>query len=173
MTPEPKINARGHILNESPVTLHGGEWVRRGLIRVWVPRDEPEVEEVEDHPLNVHTLRRGDLIACPTCKARLSEPCLRANGERAGNPHRTRLAPRSCPCGGWLPPTGERLCLSCREVVHPSTVERLLAGDRIESTRAEKVEAMRRWLANGGSQRELCRIHGWAENRYVTKREAA
>lgn len=51
----------------------------------------------------------------------------------------------------------------------PVVVTRLLAGQRIDSTRAEKFEAMRRWLANGGSQRELCRMHGWGENRYVTK----
>lgn len=52
-------------------------------------------------------------------------------------------------------------------------VTRLLAGARVDSTRAEKFEAMRKWLANGGSQRELCRMHGWGENRYVTKDVAA
>lgn len=52
-------------------------------------------------------------------------------------------------------------------------VERLLAGERLKSNRAEKEEAMRRWLANGGSQRELCRMHGWGENRYAPKKVAA
>lgn len=46
-------------------------------------------------------------------------------------------------------------------------VDRLLAGERLKSNRAEKEEAMRRWLAAGRSQRSLCAMHGWAENRYV------
>lgn len=52
-------------------------------------------------------------------------------------------------------------------------VDRLLAGQRIDSTKAEKEEAMRRWLESGGSQRELCRIHGWQEGRYTRAKEAA
>ncbi len=49
----------------------------------------------------------------------------------------------------------------------PVVVERLLAGLHIRSSKVEKVEAMRQWLAAGRSQRSLCAMHGWAENRYV------
>lgn len=48
-------------------------------------------------------------------------------------------------------------------------VQRLLDGERIRSTKAEKVEAMRRWLAAGKSERSLCQIHGWHEGRYVIR----
>lgn len=47
-----------------------------------------------------------------------------------------------------------------------AVVERLLAGERIPSTRAEKDEAMRRWRARGRSERELCLMHGWHDGRY-------
>lgn len=68
---------------------------------------------------------------------------------------------------GWQPadPDGS--------VVDDVVVERLMAGHRVPSTRAEKVEAMRRWLAAGGSQRSLCRMHGWQEGRYVERQDGA
>jgi hypothetical protein len=52
-------------------------------------------------------------------------------------------------------------------------VERLVAGRRIPSTHAEKLEAMRRWLAAGGSERSFCILHGWKTGRYVTHEEGA
>lgn len=57
--------------------------------------------------------------------------------------------------------------------IDPVVVDRLFAGHRVASTRAEKVEAMRRWLASGRSQRSLCAIHGWQESRYVEAEEGA
>lgn len=53
--------------------------------------------------------------------------------------------------------------------VDPVVVERLLSGVRTPSTRAEKVEALRRWLRSGRSEKALCRMHGWREGRYVTR----
>lgn len=52
------------------------------------------------------------------------------------------------------------------DAIDPIVVERLLAGQTVTSTRAEKNEAMRRWLADGRSERSLCEIHGWKDNRY-------
>lgn len=52
-------------------------------------------------------------------------------------------------------------------------VDRLLAGERVVSSSAEKVEAMRRWLAAGGSERSLCRMHGWKDGRYVEREDGA
>lgn len=47
-----------------------------------------------------------------------------------------------------------------------AVVLRLLAGDRVRSSRAEKDEAMRRWKAMGRSERSLCLMHGWRDGRY-------
>ena len=53
------------------------------------------------------------------------------------------------------------------------TVERLLDGQRVPSTVAEKHEAMAQWLAAGRSERSLCALHGWKEGRYVTRQDGA
>lgn len=50
--------------------------------------------------------------------------------------------------------------------VDPIVVERLLAGQRVESTKGERDEAMRLWLAWGRSEKSLCAIHGWHDSRY-------
>ena len=52
-------------------------------------------------------------------------------------------------------------------------VDRLLAGERVRSNRAEKVEAMRRWRDAGGSERALCVMHGWPASRYIEREEVA
>lgn len=59
------------------------------------------------------------------------------------------------------------------ESVDPVVVDRLLAGRRVPSTRAEKVLAMGRWLARGGSELSFCTIHGWKPGRYVVRKEGA
>lgn len=63
------------------------------------------------------------------------------------------------------PARAERDGLKHEQVDH-IVVERLLAGERIHATRAEKDEAMRRWKAMGRSERSLCEIHGWKDARY-------
>ena len=57
--------------------------------------------------------------------------------------------------------------------IDPVVVDRLLAGERVRSTNAEKVEAMRRWTREGGSEKALCDMHGWRAGRYVTREDAA
>lgn len=57
--------------------------------------------------------------------------------------------------------------------IDPVVVDRLLAGNRVPSTRAEKVAAMTRWMAQGRSQRSLCLMHGWQETRYVVPQDGA
>lgn len=83
---------------------------------------------------------------------------------------------------GWLPPqvwddiddpNEDPLAQSRDDYVDEVVVERLMAGVRMPSTRAEKIEAMSRWLAAGHSQRSLCVMHGWAENRYVVRQDGA
>jgi hypothetical protein len=50
--------------------------------------------------------------------------------------------------------------------VDPIVVERLLAGQRVESTKGERDEAMRLWLSWGRSEKSLCDLHGWHDGRY-------
>lgn len=52
-------------------------------------------------------------------------------------------------------------------------VDRLLARQRVSSNNAEKLEAMRRWLGMGHSEKSLCDAHGWKYGRYVTRGDAA
>lgn len=52
-------------------------------------------------------------------------------------------------------------------------VDRLLHLERVVSTRAEKVEAMTRWLALGRAEKSLCDAHGWAYGRYITREAGA
>lgn len=52
--------------------------------------------------------------------------------------------------------------------VDPVVVMRLLEGDRVPATKAEKEAAMEQWVADGGSQAELARWHGWRAGRYTT-----
>lgn len=47
-----------------------------------------------------------------------------------------------------------------------AAVLRLLSGEHVPARPADKIESLRRWVTNGGSARELCRIHGWKEGRY-------
>lgn len=83
---------------------------------------------------------------------------------------------------GWLPPMAwddiddpdAKPQMGGNEQVYDDVlVDRLLAGELLKSNRAEKLEAMRRWLASGGSEAELCRIHGWKTDRYTPARAAA
>lgn len=53
-----------------------------------------------------------------------------------------------------------------------AVVERVLAGDTLPTTVAEKREITRRWEAQGRSLNELQRVTGWASHRY-TDREAS
>lgn len=55
------------------------------------------------------------------------------------------------------------------DLVDHAVVARLLAGDQIQSTRAEKEAAMTQWLASGRPERLLCDIHGWKAGRYVPR----
>ncbi|HET7326973.1 MAG TPA: hypothetical protein VFJ14_06755 [Nocardioidaceae bacterium] len=51
-------------------------------------------------------------------------------------------------------------------VLDEAVVARILAGESIRATKAERDEAMRRWRAAGGSEAELCRRMGWRAGRY-------
>lgn len=58
-------------------------------------------------------------------------------------------------------------------VVDPIVVERLLAGERLPATKAERDAAMRRWKASGRSERSLCVLQGWKDSRYGRDEDAA
>lgn len=64
-------------------------------------------------------------------------------------------------------PVGAGVKTGAADDIDPVVVDRLLHGERVPSTPAEKREAMRRWIADGNSARSLAVAHGWQEGRYV------
>lgn len=54
-----------------------------------------------------------------------------------------------------------------------AVILRVLAGENLPTTTAERREIMRRWLASGRTQKALCDRMGWKEGRYVTRDEEA
>ena len=82
---------------------------------------------------------------------------------------------------GWAPPLAwddiddpnERPKTGSRgrsvDEIDPVIVDRLLHGEHVPAAVAEKAEALRRWVAAGGSRAELCRVHGWKQGRYNEK----
>lgn len=52
-------------------------------------------------------------------------------------------------------------------------VERVLAGERLSTSLAEKHEITRRWTARGRSLNELERVTGWKSDRYTDREEAS
>lgn len=55
------------------------------------------------------------------------------------------------------------------DALDPVVVMRLLEGDRVPSTKAEKEAAMAQWIADGGARNELARWHGWKPERYTAR----
>ena len=53
-----------------------------------------------------------------------------------------------------------------RNHVDPVIVERVLLGEDLPTTTAERREITRRWVADGRSEAELCRRLGWRGGRY-------
>lgn len=83
----------------SSLALEDGEWVG-SVVRRWKPN-----LAVVPQP-KVYDLR--ELIACPTCHAKVTESCVTKTGHRTTN-HGSRLAPKLCPCGDWPRPN----CVYC------------------------------------------------------------
>lgn len=84
------------------------EWVPRKGILVAVPIAAPRSERTETDVERAI----GDLIACPTCHAKVSELCKTRTG-RHRQEHASRLVPRRCHCGGAVGP-GKKMCDLCR-----------------------------------------------------------
>lgn len=95
-----------------------------------------------------------------------------------------RLAQRK----GWLPPlaldddriddpdynpgksqTAEFYCheIDSKKDIDEAVVLRILDGEILPTTKAEKAEILRRWVARGGSEASICRRMGWRPGRYV------
>jgi hypothetical protein len=85
-------------------------WRRRGLVQVAAPATEPP-------PSLARTIH--DLIACPTCHARVDERCKSATGTPR-SPHVNRLVPRRCPCGASLEDR-KQMCEQCRREARRET----------------------------------------------------
>lgn len=85
-------------MSEWAWALRGAVLVAQPVVRVAQPRRE----------INVH-----DLIACPTCRARMDEGCRTKSGRRT-TPHGSRLVAKVCICGGKID-YHRKLCDSCRD----------------------------------------------------------
>lgn len=102
----------------------------------------------------------------------------RARGYRA----RTR---RMAAARGWLPPLAwddiddidETPEMSNRQKrkydIDPVVVQRILDGENLPASKAEKVEVTRRWVATGRPLRHLAELTGWKTERYVEREETA
>lgn len=51
--------------------------------------------------------------------------------------------------------------------IDQAVILRVLTGENLPTTRAEKETIMRHWLARGGSEAELCRRMNWKPGRYA------
>lgn len=88
-----------------PLGLDGGQWVTVRGIRRWqavAPAPEPKPKP-----------KLVDLIACPTCHARVGDRCLSRTGLPARRSHSTRLVPRLCECGEVMPGHRKFWCDKC------------------------------------------------------------
>lgn len=95
-----------HVYDPDEVALVGGRWEPngRGTLRWVTANPRPALEPVKAFV---------DLIACPACRAKVTDSC-RTDSGGPRSPHVNRLVSRRCPCGSLLEPF-KRLCLTCRE----------------------------------------------------------
>lgn len=70
---------------------------------------------------------------------------------------------------GWKPAVDKGSDRRARTDVDEAVVLRLLSGERLLCTSAERNAAMTRWKAAGHSERELCLRQGWKDSRYGRK----
>lgn len=101
--------------------LPPGRWERRGPTLVYVEdgaaptsASTASVSSLVPKPDKpAKALDVSQLIACPTCRAKVTESCRTRSGHTT-KPHGSRLAPRLCPCGSLLAPR-RRYCDPCRD----------------------------------------------------------
>ena len=98
--------------NESPNVLADGAWRFDPWRRVQVWVETPGAQRVEEVDLS-------ELLACPTCHARVDQTCRTKSGHRT-TPHGNRIVPRQCKCGRALAPR-KRFCDECRAETRRST----------------------------------------------------
>lgn len=99
-----------------PDAIEGMEWILVDGIKVARPR----LRLTPDEPLTDADI--AQMIACPTCRAKVCEPCHTATGN--STEHRLRLIPRRCRCGGLLAPGRRRYCDPCAELARRQTYYR-------------------------------------------------
>lgn len=90
---------------DAEARLANGRWVRRSGVQVWVanPVLEPKRPTFVPH----------ELIACPTCLARMDEKCRQPDGANRRRTCAARLVKRVCSCGGRVRHK-EEVCGFCR-----------------------------------------------------------
>ena len=88
----------------SPDVLTDGHWEAVRGIQRWVGDPGSEPRQTASTPFD-------QLIACPTCRARVDQSCRTAAGHTT-TPHGNRLIQRCCPCGAKVAGR-RRLCDPC------------------------------------------------------------
>src|SRR5690349_21088730 len=89
-----------------PVELTDVEWVTvRGIKRARPIQRAPQ-------PTIEPASALADLIACPTCHAKITEVCRTPSGHSTDE-HDTRIVSRRCGCGDPIPPRC-KYCPTCR-----------------------------------------------------------
>lgn len=121
--------------------LHGGRWVPvRGILR-WVPSDSERAPEATPGPAPEparHLFDPMRLIACPTCRARLAEPCRTTSGTTR-TAHAARLVARVCKCGEKPYAPSARYCTTCRDAARRITWNNYAERRRKQRERGEQV----------------------------------
>lgn len=82
--------------------MNAGRWVTVRGIKRWDSTPQPDPRP-----------KFSDLIACPTCRATITQGC-RSTGGLPREPHTTRLVSRRCMCGSLLA-RKKQMCETCRE----------------------------------------------------------
>jgi hypothetical protein len=91
-------------LTVTDLGLHGGRWVPvKGVLR-WQPSDADTAPTARD----ITTL-----IACPLCRATLTEHCRTSSGRNRWPHHSVRLVSRRCECGE-VAQAGKKVCEVCQ-----------------------------------------------------------
>jgi hypothetical protein len=167
-----------------PVQVDAGPTIRRLRALQAIGHSMPSVARVADLPVGtLHRLtatrnpfvRRTTADAVTTAYVAL---CMTVPVGRYVTRDRARAAGK-----GWLPPLAWADIAAGRladqgvdrlnhSAVDPILVDRMLAGDMTlarSATKAERVEVVARWHADGRTLNELERLTGWEPRRYLDR----
>lgn len=89
------------------IALPAGRWIPKGGILIFKAAPEP----IRELPADPSEASISQLIACPVCRATVTQRCRTRNGFST-SPHAVRATPRLCACGS-LPEPWASYCTRC------------------------------------------------------------